>query len=54
MKVTYAPREDVAALSPYLTSHIKRFGDYLVDLEAIPQALEGVSLVLDNLSALSN
>ncbi len=42
-------REDVAALSPYLTSHIKRFGDYLVDLEAIPQALdEGVSLVLDN------
>ena len=32
-----------------LTSQIQRFGDYLVDLEAIPQALdEGVSLVLDN------
>jgi Tn3 transposase DDE domain len=25
-------REDVAALSPYLTRHIKRFGDYFVDL----------------------
>lgn len=42
-------RENVAALSPYLTSHIKRFGDYLVDLEVVPQALdEGMSLVLDN------
>ncbi len=25
-------REDVAALSPYMTSHIKRFGDYLIDI----------------------
>ncbi|MEH2216562.1 MAG: Tn3 family transposase [Nostoc sp.] len=33
-------REDLAALSPYLTSHIKRFGDYLIDLDAIPPALE--------------
>jgi len=33
-------REDSAALSPYLTSHIKRFGDYLIDLDTIPQALD--------------
>jgi len=38
-------RNDVAALSPYLTSHIKRFGDYLIDLDAVPQALdEGMGL----------
>ena len=24
-------REDVGGLSPYLTSHIKRFGDYVLD-----------------------
>jgi TnpA family transposase len=34
-------REDLASLSPYLTSHIKRFGDYLIDLDAIPTALDG-------------
>ncbi|MEG3845405.1 Tn3 family transposase [Microcoleus sp. herbarium19] len=33
-------RNDVAALSPYLTSHIKRFGDYLIDLDAVPQELD--------------
>ncbi len=39
-------REDVASLSPYLTSHIKRFGDYLIDLDAIPQALDELMLLL--------
>jgi len=34
-------REDVALLSPYLTSHVKRFGDYVVDLDAIPAPLDG-------------
>lgn len=33
-------REDVAALSPYLTRHIKRFGDYVIDLENVPRPLE--------------
>ncbi len=33
-------REDVAALSPYLTRHIKRFGDYYVDLGNVPQPLQ--------------
>ena len=34
-------REDLAALSPYLTRHIKRFGDYSFDLGNVPQPLEG-------------
>lgn len=38
-------KDDVAALSPYLTSHIKRFGDYFLDLEQVPKALDE-SLVL--------
>lgn len=33
-------REDIAALSPYLTRHIKRFGDYVIDLETVPRPLE--------------
>lgn len=38
-------REDVSALSPYLTSHIKRFGDYFLDLTQIPPSLnENMSL----------
>ncbi|MGX8287817.1 Tn3 family transposase [Xanthomonas oryzae] len=38
-------REDVAFLSPYVTSHVKRFGDYLIDVEAIPEPYE-IELVL--------
>lgn len=34
-------REDLAQLSPYLTGHIKRFGDYVVDVEAAPDPLDG-------------
>ena len=30
----------VARLSPYLTEHIKRFGEYLLDMEAIPEPLQ--------------
>jgi hypothetical protein len=32
-------REEVSRLSPYLTEHVKRFGDYVVDLEAVPDPL---------------
>jgi TnpA family transposase len=39
-------REDVACLSPYLTSHIKRFGDYVIDRSAIPRALDEQMLLL--------
>jgi len=34
-------REQVATFSPYLTRHVKRFGDYVIDLAAIPQPLDG-------------
>ena len=39
-------REDVAALSPYLTRHIKRFGDYFIDLSTPPQPLSESALSL--------
>ena len=30
----------IKALSPYVTRHIKRYGDYVVNLQSIPQPLE--------------
>lgn len=39
-------REQVTALSPYLTRHIKRFGDYVIDLSLIPQSLSDIELSL--------
>lgn len=32
--------EAVAALSPYMTSHIKRFGDYIIDMDNAPEPPE--------------
>ncbi len=31
----------LATLSPYITRHIKRYGDYMVDLSRIPPPWEG-------------
>ncbi|MEM9541407.1 MAG: Tn3 family transposase, partial [Cyanobacteria bacterium P01_E01_bin.42] len=36
----FLDKEDVAALSPYLTRHIKRFGDYFLDLTETPPTLD--------------
>nr|WP_223268718.1 MULTISPECIES: transposase [Bacillus cereus group] len=33
-------RQDLERLSPYMTKHIKRFGDYVIDLQKIPQSIE--------------
>ena len=33
-------REMISTLSPYVTQHIKRYGDYVVDLSQLPQPLE--------------
>lgn len=33
-------REDLVMLNPYMTKHIKRFGDYVIDLQNIPQPIE--------------
>jgi TnpA family transposase len=35
-------KEDISALSPYLTQHIKRFGDYVIDMETLPRALDEI------------
>ena len=32
--------EDIKAISPYLTEHIKRFGDYWLDMNIRPKALD--------------
>ncbi|AJA46839.1 transposase [Clostridium pasteurianum DSM 525 = ATCC 6013] len=38
-------KSDVAALSPYITKHIKRFGDYVIDLGNIPESIDmGISI----------
>jgi len=40
-------KSDVAILSPYITKHIKRFGNYVIDLENIPKELDmGISIPL--------
>ncbi len=38
-------KSDVAALSPYLTRHIKRFGDYVIDLDNVPNAIDTSSSI---------
>jgi len=41
-------RELLVTLSPYLTRHLKRYGDYVVDLGSIPQPLErAITLPID-------
>ena len=38
--------EQVACLSPYTTSHLKRFGDYWLDFDKVPDPIDG-NLELD-------
>jgi len=33
-------QEDLATLSPYLTHNLRRYGDYVVDINDIPQPFE--------------
>ncbi len=33
-------KEDAARISPYMTEHIKRFGEYIIDLEKQPEDIE--------------
>ncbi|MDF2866907.1 MAG: transposase Tn3 family protein [Gammaproteobacteria bacterium] len=41
-------KEDVAKLSPYLTAHIKRFGDYVVNLNPMPPIPDSIRAVALN------
>ncbi|PFF33703.1 Tn3 family transposase [Bacillus cereus] len=36
----YIDPDDLSVLSPYLMEHIKRFGDYVIDLEELPEPLD--------------
>lgn len=40
-------RERVARLSPYLREHIRRFGQYVLDMDEVPDPLDLKSLKLD-------
>jgi TnpA family transposase len=40
-------RETLSFLSPYLTEHIRRFGDYVIDLDRVPPPLELDAPLLD-------
>lgn len=33
-------RQDLERISPYITRHIKRFGDYVIDLQKVPHPIE--------------
>jgi hypothetical protein len=44
MKIT---KEQVAYLSPYTLAHIKRFGDYWLEFDSIPEPIDG-ELPLDD------
>lgn len=35
--------DDLASLSPYLTEHINRFGDYHIDMQLTPNKIAGAS-----------
>lgn len=38
-------KEDASRLSPYRTEHIKRFGDFVIDLEKLPENTEMIKNV---------
>lgn len=38
--------DDIAFLSPYLTEHIKRFGDYSIDMRRMPGKIVNASKTL--------
>jgi len=42
-------RGDVEMLSPYITRHIKRFGEYVLDVSRVPEPLDGQHDLPDSL-----
>jgi TnpA family transposase len=38
-------RQMLASLSPYLTRHLKRYGDFVIDLQTIPMPMEGAIFI---------
>lgn len=37
-------KEDIKAMSPYMTSHIKRFGEYIIDLDEMPDPIHEIDI----------
>ena len=37
-------KQDIKNLSPYLTSHIKRFGEYIIDLDGKSEPIVNLDL----------
>lgn len=33
-------KEDFSRISPYMTEHLKRFGDFIIDLEKLPENID--------------
>ena len=46
MGLTPLTKDELAALSPYQTQHIKRFGNYVIDLETLPQPIDDDELAV--------
>jgi uncharacterized iron-regulated protein len=36
--------DDIKAMSPYMTSHIKRFGEYIIDLDEVSGPINRVDI----------
>lgn len=47
-------RGHVERLSPYITRHIKRFGEYVLDVSRIPESLEGKHALPETLFKLAS
>ncbi|WP_461613962.1 Tn3 family transposase [Clostridium sp. Marseille-QA1073] len=37
-------KEDIKSLIPYMTAHIKRFGEYIIDLNEIPDSIHEIDI----------
>lgn len=41
----YVSKQDIKNLSSYMTSHIKRLGEYIIDLESKPEKMSDFNLL---------
>ena len=45
---TQIREDDLASLSPFLTEHIKRFGDYHIDIQQTPKQIAAANKSLES------
>ena len=41
---TQVTLHDIKSMSPYMTGHIKRFGEYIIDLESVPSPIHEIDI----------